>query len=273
MVKYAILGYDTLNIGDDMQSLITSILLPRVDYIIFRDNYDMIYDFKTGSRIKNIDEKVILIMNGNIYKDAKLPHNDNIIPFYISTSLFFNNLGTLKNTCIDNYRNNLPFYSKDKYTSEKLLDKEIPSTYYGCLTQLFLPEHLSLDKPNNKNITIFVDVDNKYIEQYKIEHSLDKIIKITHYSDIYWRLSPIQRLDMCMGLLKIYYSAKKIITTRLHCFLPCRGLGLNVEYVGPINERTVDLVSEIPDTVHLLSVFKYELYRLNAKYGDNIYPI
>ena len=43
-MKYAILGYDTINIGDDIQSFVTSTLLD-ISYIILRDNYDIIYDF------------------------------------------------------------------------------------------------------------------------------------------------------------------------------------------------------------------------------------
>ena len=63
MIKYAILGYNTINIGDDIQSFITSTLI-NVSYIIMRDDYDKIYDFDSGSPCELNDEKVYLIMNG-----------------------------------------------------------------------------------------------------------------------------------------------------------------------------------------------------------------
>ena len=39
--KYAILGYNTINIGDDIQSFVTSTYLD-ISYIVNRDEYDII---------------------------------------------------------------------------------------------------------------------------------------------------------------------------------------------------------------------------------------
>ena len=62
MKKYAILGYNSLNIGDDIQSFVVSTLLP-ISYIVLRDDYDKVYDFKTGKQVV-LKEKIHLIMNG-----------------------------------------------------------------------------------------------------------------------------------------------------------------------------------------------------------------
>ena len=62
-MKYAILGYKTINIGDDIQSLVTSTLL-NISYIVNRDDYDNIYNYNTGELITQLDEKIYLIMNG-----------------------------------------------------------------------------------------------------------------------------------------------------------------------------------------------------------------
>lgn len=61
--KYGILGYKTINIGDDIQSFVTSTLL-NISYIIDRDDYDKIYDYNTGELINNLEENIYLIMNG-----------------------------------------------------------------------------------------------------------------------------------------------------------------------------------------------------------------
>ena len=49
--KFAILGYKTINIGDDIQSFITSTLLD-ISYIIDRDDYDIIYDYNTEKKLQ-----------------------------------------------------------------------------------------------------------------------------------------------------------------------------------------------------------------------------
>ena len=61
--KFAILGYKTINIGDDIQSFITSTLLD-ISYIIDRDDYDIIYDYNTEKKITNLEENIYVIMNG-----------------------------------------------------------------------------------------------------------------------------------------------------------------------------------------------------------------
>ena len=59
--KYAILGCSTINIGDDIQSLVTSKHV-SISYIINRDDYNIIYD--TNGNLCELKEEVNLIMNG-----------------------------------------------------------------------------------------------------------------------------------------------------------------------------------------------------------------
>jgi hypothetical protein len=51
-----------------------------------------------------------------------------------------------------------------------------------------------------------------------------------------------KRREIVMDLLKKYSSAKKVYTTRLHCYLVCRAFGTEVEYLGKINPRTKDFI-------------------------------
>lgn len=272
MVKYAILGYNTYNIGDDMQSLITSILLPQVDYIIFRDDYDKIYDYETREKVDNIDERIVLVMNawmmhgpGFSFNRIKFPiNNDNIIPFYISTSLSSMVPELLSDKCIQHYKNYQPFFARDKLTVDKLRKRGVQSEYFGCLTQLFLLEHLNLSPNLEKtNDIICVDVNEHDISRMKQLYPHDNVIQITHYDTKYTRINSWERLDMCHKLLTRYITAKKIITSRIHCYLPCRALGLDVSYVGPVDGRTKDLVFNVPDTDQLREIFYRELERIS----------
>lgn len=46
-MKYAVLGYRTINIGDDIQSFVASTLVDT-SYIVMRDNFDEVYDVQGG---------------------------------------------------------------------------------------------------------------------------------------------------------------------------------------------------------------------------------
>ena len=111
--KYAILGYNTINIGDDIQSFVTSTLLD-ISYIVIRDDYDIIYNYNTGELITNLEEKIYLIMNGWFMHNSnwrtgnnniKFPiKNNNIIPIYISTCLSKDVPLLYKKECIEHYK-------------------------------------------------------------------------------------------------------------------------------------------------------------------------
>ena len=75
--------------------------------------------------------------------------------------------------------------------------------------------------------------------------------KISHYSEQLRGQTIYERKKITEDLLAKYKYAKKIITTKLHCFLPCRAMGVDVEYRGPLDERTADLVTSNPDTTLL----------------------
>lgn len=48
-MKIAVLGYNTINIGDDIQTCATTNLV-KPDYVILRDDYDIIYDFNSKEK-------------------------------------------------------------------------------------------------------------------------------------------------------------------------------------------------------------------------------
>ena len=62
---------------------------------------------------------------------------------------------------------------------------------------------------------------------------------------------------------KIYYqninTLKKIYSSRLHAFLPCRAMGLDVKYVGDSNYRVCELIKNIPDKTKLFEEFLHKV--------------
>jgi hypothetical protein len=266
-MKIGILGYDTINIGDDIQSYVTSTLLDKIDYIILRDDYDKIYDYNTGEKIDELQETVLLIMNGwfmhspdKTYSitNLKFPIKNNfIIPFYIS-SCFPEQLHELYNdACILNYKKYEPIYTRDITTMILLKNKNVNAQYFGCITQLLDGNNIKCD--TLQNVTYFVDCPDSFIEEYKHQNYSHKIEIINHYDENLKFMTPKERLSFAELLLTKYKTATKIFTTRLHCFLPCRSMNLDVTYIGNFDYRTKDLVTQIPNVDELKLIFYKEL--------------
>jgi hypothetical protein len=253
--KYAVLGYSTIDIGDDIQSFITSTLLP-IAYIIVRDDYDKIYDFQTGNIVSSLDHDVYLIMNGWFMHNPdwrsgnnkiKFPiRNPKIKPIYISSCFSQDVPALYTKECIDHYKENSPILCRDMTTYSLLQKHNVDIEFFGCVTQL-LDFHSVNELPEchetYKDSIIYIDCPYEWKKRDKKENN----VYIEHYQTAIGKKNPRERIEYAHNLLSRYKIAKKIYTGRLHAFLPCRAMGLNVEYVGDLNYRVKDLVNTTPD--------------------------
>lgn len=273
MKKYAILGYDTINIGDDIQSFVASTLVSP-SYIICRDDYDKIYDYQTGKRVE-LNEEVNLIMNGwfmhgpewvgdgKPMDKIKFPIKNSLInPIFISTCLSPQCPSLFDEESLNYLREYSPILCRDYTTYNKMLENKIPSEYFGCLTQL-----LNINNVNDsqeyeekyKDSVIFVHGNDSF--RFNSIKGLIKNFTIDHYiNELRYIENPRERIDAAHDLLMQYKYAKKIYTTRLHCFLPCRAMGLDVEYIGESDYRTKELISKIPNVDKLKEIFYSKVY-------------
>ena len=262
--KYAVLGYNTINIGDDVQSLVTSTLLD-ISYIVARDDYDKVYDYNTGELIQKLDENIFLIMNGWFMHNSnwrtgndniKFPiKNDKIIPIYISCCFSQDVPLMYTQECIDNYKRYSPILCRDTTTYDILLRKGVSDVeFFGCVTQLLDIDNIP-DDDNNKekyqDSIIYIDCPNKWNQRNENE----KNYSFNHYIHEIMNMNPKQRIDYARNMLSKYKYAKKIYASRLHAFLPCRAMGIDVEYVGHDNYRVKDLVTSTPDKKKLEDKF------------------
>lgn len=214
MTKYALLKYETSNIGDDIQSLAAGGFLPKIDYYINRESLGKI-------RFKH---KTKIIMNGWFKEDAKdwIADNSAIEPLFISFHLSNDALLTQKN--IDYFKKYQPIGCRDIPTLNKLKEKGINTFFSACLT-LTLKNEI---KSRGEKI-YFVDVDKNYID-FVPQKNRENVEFITH-QPFGKNQSNIQRFDIAKNLLEKYQSAKTVITSRLHCALPCLAYGTPVMLV------------------------------------------
>lgn len=221
-MKYGLITFqNTENIGDDIQSYAAIRFLPKIDYYIEREKLDLFVPEKK--------EKILTIMNGwFLHSKINFPISPYIYPIYISTHFSAYNSGGIKDEYLNSYtREKLneygPIGCRDTGTMKLLEKNSINSYFSGCLT-LTIEKDKKLKK---EDYICIVDIDKEAEEYLKNNiSSSTKIIKKTHQLNAHEnQLLPWeQRFKNVKELLDIYQKAKLVITSRLHCALPCLAL-------------------------------------------------
>ena len=223
--KYGLFCYDTVNIGDEIQSLAAKRFLPKIDYYFNRNNIDQT---KTSA-----NETIRLIMNGWFIEPAAdnkrinwPPKNPNIDPLLVSMHVSFLNgsLDIFKSPeSISFLKTHAPVGARDKATYDFFKSIDVPTYYSGCLTLALFPDQ-SIKK---QDFILAVDVSEK-IYQHISSNTNRPVIKMntSHIGN----LSIEARFALAKYWLVLYQSAHCVITTRLHAMLPC--LALNTPVIG-----------------------------------------
>lgn len=238
-MKYGLIYYkNTENLGDDILSYAGKRFLPHVDYYIDRENMDVF--------LPEEKEYVAAILNGwYIHYSYTFPPSPYLIPFFTGAHfnkdmLIFGDYSYLDRYAVDYLKKYEPIGCRDKRTAEVLNEKGIESYFSGCLT-------LTLQKfadavPNHA--VIATDVSEKIVNYIK-ELLVDKnIISWTHRftkSEQGWD-SWEKREERLERYLKAYQGADFVVTTRLHCALPCIALGTPVILIVNRNEDFYDRI-------------------------------
>jgi len=254
--KYGLLKYSTGNIGDEIQSLAAEQFLPRVDVYVDRDNLGSV---KAKSKIK-------LILNGWFtHNPDKWPPSPAIEPLFVS---FHISPKVARELTVPNsiryFKLHEPIGCRDYYTRDLLRGKGVDAYFSGCLTLTLGHVAASrihiIKEPNNE--ILLVDLDQEAINA--LPHDIQKCaIILTHNSDLYlikkmratvsgsnllkraikrFGGAPVIRISrqlrssdakmqLAKGLLQRYAGAKLVITSRLHCALPCVAFSTPVFFV------------------------------------------
>jgi hypothetical protein len=234
-------GYwvDEVNIGDYVQSLAAKQFLPKVDTLIERDSTA---DYQ-GDRVR-------VIMNGwwHIYKGNAVPSKQ-IDPRYVS--IHITNPKEVPPEAIEHFKQHEPIGCRDHATRDFLIGQGIDAYFSGCMT-LTLGRTYTVPPEERTNNVYFVNFDQNILVNYvkskifrsvgftpqKVRSRLQDIInKIPDYAQckrIYrdhsasLKLTDDERFKLADQYLRDYARAKLVITTKIHCALPCAGMGTPV---------------------------------------------
>lgn len=220
-----LLNKKTENIGDDIQAYAAKRFLPQIDYIIDREELDVF-------ALRNqVSEEVSVIMNGwYMYNKFNWPPSPAINPLLLSMHIspkdylgigdkFLDGIGG------DYLKEHGPVGARDISTLNLLSEKGIPAYLSGCLT-------LTLEKKENVDITedvLFVDINPEITAKIKNQFPGLNYKSSSNYVDyIHTEKSITERFSNVEKTLEEYQKARCVITSRLHCALPCLALEVPV---------------------------------------------
>ncbi|MBF0695042.1 MAG: polysaccharide pyruvyl transferase family protein [Flavobacterium sp.] len=254
-MKYGLLSYkeskQVFNVGDNIQSLAAKQYLPRVDTYI---NREKLAEYE-GERTK-------LIMNGWFtHNHHNWVPNGNIDPLFISFHM--NNTAApfmLSEKGIAYLKKHQPIGCRDQFTADTLLAKGIDAYFSGCLT-LTLDTYKVDDSERGDDIYI-VDPLYSYPTWEKVTYNLKRFIRSFQSGKVFritdkkkhlqgfidadllksakyvnqeppsGKYTEQEKFQMAEDLLRKYAKAKLVITSRIHCALPCLAMGTPVIFVN-----------------------------------------
>lgn len=218
--------HNTDNIGDDIQSYAAMQFLPRVDHVIDREQLDLFSPPSGGY--------VAAIMNGWYMHDKfSWPPSSHLVPLYLSMHFTrYDHLGIgekyLEGLGGDYLRRYAPIGCRDDATVQLLQEKGIETWFSGCVT-LTLPKQ-PVKKPERPYLCI-CDLNKEQAEHARnlaAAAGLD-VVETAHRVDYYTHpMDWSERVTALKALLGTYQNAACVITSRLHCALPCLAMEVPV---------------------------------------------
>jgi hypothetical protein len=265
---YGVLCCRSKNLGDDVQRLAAQQFLPRVDVEVDRD---------AMSAIQALSGTIRLIMNGwfmlhrnpewlrsaeNALARGRLrkpllravrgmraalgydwPPPQNVDPLFVS---FHADPGFRSSGAIEYLKRHAPIGCRDLDTLDWLQSQGVPAWFSGCLT-LTLPRS-NVARTNEVCLVEAVRKEHSRWSEEFLRRLPDSLrthaVTLTHrIEDMDWS----RRAETARQRLERYAAARLVITSRIHCLLPCLAIGTPVIFIN--NQKGVQRYGGLLDLV------------------------
>lgn len=247
--RYALLTYQAnpqYNVGDYIQSLAAAQFLPHIDKYLCREQLHS-YD----------GEPVKLFMNGwFMHEPSHWPPSTQIHPLLISFHL---NSQARRQLLSEKgsawFRQHAPVGCRDNYTLHSLKEAGIDAYLSGCLTTTFTNTHVQRTNdvyftdvlfraPGLREVAgsprlLFRSIFSGHIlntsrKQQLLAELFDKeLLRDATFLQHYQAATHTdkERFAMAASYLEKYATARLVVTSRIHCALPCLAFGTPVIFV------------------------------------------
>lgn len=227
--KLAVVYYkDSKNIGDDIQTYAAARLLPKVDCYLDRESLHR----------PPTDEPIKLVCNGWFMKNPEnWPPAPNIEPLFISVHIDTKS-GADKKMFIPErlayFKKYEPIGCRDYFTKELFEKNGVNAYFSGCMTLT-----IASDIQEKTDTVYLAEPFTKFLVPHYIKYCLSRLVpesvwtrvkKSVHYPLKLNDKSVEQRLKNAKDLLDEYARAQLVITSRIHCALPCLGMDTPVYF-------------------------------------------
>lgn len=238
-----------INLGDEIQTIAASKLLPSLDGYISRET------------LNEVMEPCIVSLNGFFMDSPNWPPSNYVVPipfaFHISKKYEENICST---EGLKYLKQHAPIGCRDRGTLSILKKHGVDAYYSKCLT-------LTLDKreapPINGKVHIVGVTDNL---QKVIPDSILKNSVYVNQSKIELPCVPGQtRRDLATHLLNHYKNnASLVITSRIHCAMPCIAMGIPVVFLYSSKKKSDYRVHIIEDLIGINYINESLLFLKNV---------
>lgn len=251
------------NIGDVLQGMVAKAFLPEDALVADRE------------ALEDMDktQEALLLANGwYMHSYDKFPPPPNVKPVYVSVHVakatFLNHKRVR-----DHFKQHAPIGCRDQKTLKLFLGWGIPAYYSGCLTTT-TRQRAPINNTGQGEVLLVDNIDTPVPDDVvaKLEQLLGtSLIRISHDPEnIEGSIEEYaERCEAHMDyLLDRYCKARLIITTKIHCALPCLGMGANVILIhhNPVETRLAP-VAEVMDILSYQDILSAtELVRPQVKH-------
>lgn len=249
-LRYASFKYSlSQNLGDQIQTLAAEQYLPSIDRRINRDEM----------RHLKLDAPHLVIMNGwfSHFPELCFPPTETILPvfwgFHINPNQANNLAHFTSAEVLDYLKCHQAIGCRDRSTQAILQAHGIETFYSQCLTLTF-PRRLQKPK---EPIILVVDADFAPLKSFN-----HPSMRVTHTVGDYY--PDDLKISMARHLLNLYrQQAGLIVTTRLHCALPCIAMGIPVVFFGKPDDPRFSILHDIGQPIYPPDFARTDIKQIN----------
>lgn len=234
MTKFALLSYTgTSNLGDEIQSIAAQQFLPRTDLTVDRDRW-------TASSSSLGGECKIILNGWFTHNPNAWPPPDFLSPCLVSlhitreqygpTATLPPSVALVQGDSLAYFKRHQPVGGRDLWTTDLLKRHGVDSYFSGCVTLT-----LGAANPNEREDYICaVDLRDE-LYQVLSARTRQPILRLSHRDASGGTFE--ERCARASKLLALYAHARCVVTTRLHCALPCVAFGTPVLLINAISDQ------------------------------------
>ena len=236
------------NIGDHVQTIAALGQLrsfnftnldadPAVKMILDRNPADEQLTVERRVKIMPIDRDFSVLQGGGpsvwlpvcgwfahpVYRlNLGLPFASNINPIFMSFHI--NTFAVLTPETLEYLKAHEPIGCRDYLTVRTLREADISAFFNGCVT-LTLGDLYENPRDGERHGRLY--------GAYTDQDTPDGYEAVEHLDRAMWTKDFNENIEVADQLLQGYQYAEKVTTPLLHCLLPCRSMGTNVEFTNP----------------------------------------